>query len=329
MFGKPVTMSMMPILYMMLKFLRIKTVSTIHTTIFPDALSNDAMGDLLPIASWIPKTFVEFGLHVVYGSACRLSDAVIVHQRSHKTKLTHYYKINAAKIEFIPHGVGQTEVIATPESLSRWRSTIGNKKAVLYFGYLSPRKGIDYLIDAFEEFSKKNPEWILILAGGISKEFYRPYFDHIQDTVSLRGLSHDVLMTGFVPEGDADALYRLCHIVILPYTQVVGNASACNLAIGYRKPIIATNLSPFSEEIEDGRHGVLCQPQNSQQILGAMEKLCCDPELYMKICANLERLEASRDWQSLANKSLRLYDAVLTGRSDRILSLTLRDSTLG
>jgi len=182
----------------------------------------------------------------------------------------------------------------------------------LYFGYLSPRKGIDYLIDAFEEFSKQRPEWILILAGGISKAFYVPYFDHIKDAISGRGLSNRILMTGFVPEGDADALYRLCDFVVLPYTQVVGNASACNLAIGYRKPIIASNLSPFSEEIEDGRHGILCPPQDSNQILGALEKLSCETGLYMKICANLQQLSGSRDWRTIANESLGLYNLVLT-----------------
>ena len=314
MFGKPVTMSMVPILYLFLKFLRLRTISTIHTTIFPDALSNDSIGDLLPISSWIPKTVVEFGLHLVYGSACRLSDAVIVHQRSQKVKLWRYYKINTSKIAFIPHGVGQTELLATPESLSHWISIIGNRRAVLYFGYLSPRKGIDYLIDAFEEFSRRKPGWVLILAGGISKEFYIPYFDHIKDTISRRGLSNSILLTGFVPEGDADALYRLCDFVVLPYTQVVGNASACNLAMGYRKPIIASNLSPFSEEIEDGRHGILCPPQDSRQILGALEKLSSNREFYMRICANLQRLETSRGWETIAKESLRLYNSVLSER---------------
>ncbi len=186
MFGKPVTMSLVPILYLFLKLLRIRTVSTIHTTIFPDSLLNDSVGELLPIASWIPKTIVEFGLHIIYGPACRLSDAVIVHQRSHKVKLHRYYKIRDAKIAFIPHGVGHTEYLATEESLLHWTSKIGNRKAVLYFGYLSPRKGIDHLIDAFEQFAKQRPDWILIIAGGISKKFYRPYFEHIKDTIGCR-----------------------------------------------------------------------------------------------------------------------------------------------
>ncbi len=315
MFGKPVTMSLLPILYLFLKFLHVRTVSTLHTTIFPDSLSNDSIGDLLPIASWIPKIAVEFGLHIVYGSACRLSDAVIVHQKSHKTKLQTYYKINAAKIAFIPHGVGHTEHVATGESLSRWASIIGSKKMALYFGYLSPRKGIDYLIDAFEEFSRERPGWILILAGGISKEFYLPYSHHIKNAISQKGLSNKIVMTGFVPEGDADALFRLCDFVVLPYTQVVGNASACNLAIGYGKPIIASNISPFSEEIENGQHGILCRPQDSREILGAMEKLSSDDEFYRKTCTNLEGLHAQRDWLTVAHESLRLYEAILTGRN--------------
>jgi len=312
MFGKPVTMSLVPILYLFLKFLRVRIVSTIHTTIFPDSLADDSIGELLPIASWIPKFVVEFGLHVVYGSACRLSDVVVVHQKSHRKKLQRYYKVSAEKISFIPHGVGHTEYMATPESLSHWTSIVRNKRLALYFGYLSPRKGIGYLVEAFEKFSKQRPEWILVLAGGISKGFYLPYFHHIKNTISEKGLGNKILMTGFVPEGDADALFRLCDFVVLPYTIVVGNASACNLAIGYRKPIIASNLSPFSEEIEDGQHGILCRPKDSSQILGAMERLSCDTGFYVKTCKNLRGLEASRDWKAVAHESLRLYKEILT-----------------
>ncbi len=311
MFGKPATMSLVPILYLFLKLLRVRIVSTIHTTIFPDSLSSDSIGELLPIASWIPKMVIEFGLHIVYGSACRLSDSVIVHQRSHKVKLQRYYRIGDSKIAFIPHGVGRTEFLANEESLLRWTSIIGDRRAMLYFGYVSPRKGIDYLITAFQEFSKQRLGWVLILAGGISKEFYRPYFQHIKDVINHSGLSDRILMTGFVPEGDADALFRLCEFVVLPYTQIVGNASACNLAMGYWKPIIASNMSPFSEEIVDGRHGILCTPQDSHQILGAFEKLSADPELCTRISENLQGLEASRDWERVADNSLKLYKSIL------------------
>src|SRR5437773_1151644 len=311
MFGKPATMAIVPLLYLFLKFLRVKTVSTIHSTVFPDSLSNGSIKELLPIASWIPRTIIAMGLHIVYGPACRLSNIVLVHQRSHKTKLLTYYRINENKVNFVPHGVGLTEYRATRESLSRWKSTIGKRRVVLYFGYLSPRKGIDYLLEAFERFSKEEPEWLLILAGGLSKKYYMPYFEHIKASISHRNLTDRILMTGFISEGDADAVYRLCDFVVLPYTIVVGNASACNLAMGYGKPIIASNLSPLSEEIEDGKHGILCYPKDSNQILEAMEKLSRDAKLYDEMRMNLEGIKASRDWPAIAQRTYRLYESVV------------------
>jgi glycosyltransferase involved in cell wall biosynthesis len=312
MFGKPATMTIMPLLYFFLRFLRVKTVSTIHSTIFPDALSDGSIEELLPIAAWIPRIVVEVGLHLVYGPACRLSNLVIVHQRSQKTKLQRFYRIKANKIAFIPHGVGRTEYPATQDSLSRWKATIGNRRVALYFGYVSPRKGLDYLLDAFEKFSSLNPEWMLILAGGLSKEYYRPYFDHIRASISDKNLKDRVLMTGFVPETEADALFLLCDLVVLPYTHVVGNASACNLAMGYGKPIVATNISPFPEEITDGRDGILCSPQNSGEILGAMEKLSSDTTLYNEMCKNVQAISASRDWEAIARWTHSLYESILS-----------------
>jgi len=315
MFGKPATMSMVPLLYLFLRLLRVKIVSTIHSTIFPDSLSDGSVGELLPIASWIPTIVVEVGLHLVYGPACRLSNLVIVHQQSQKKKLQRYYRINADKVAFIPHGVGRTEYAASEDSLSRWKSTIRNRRVALYFGYLSPRKGIDYLLDAFEKFSTKEPQWMLIVAGGFSKDYFRPYFERIKESISTKNLKDRILMTGFLPEGDADAVFRLCDLVVLPYTHVVGNASACNLAMGYGKPIIATNISPFPEEIVSGRDGILCFPEDAGQILAAMEKLANDTQLYADMCRNVQAICTSRDWDAIARCTHRLYESAIAGNN--------------
>jgi len=315
MFGNPLTLSLAPLLYVFLKFLRVGVVTTLHSLLFPDSLSKESIGELLPSASRMPRILVEVGLHIVYGSACGFSNIVIVHQQSHKKKLEAYYGISGAKISFIPHGVGPTEYVADQELLSAWRSKFGTTRIMLYLGYISPRKGIEYLIDAFESFSKQKPDWILVLAGGLSKKYYEPYRKRIVNIISDRKMNDKIVMTGFVPESDADALYRLCDFVVLPYTQVVGNASACNLAMAYGKPIIASNLSPFLEKIEALEHGILCPPRDPARILDTMERLSSDPGLYGNISHNLERLRKMRDWERVALQTGRLYAMALNSRS--------------
>src|SRR5207249_3152777 len=247
------------------------------------------------------------------GYALGLSSLVIVHQQSHKIKLERCYRIGGPKISFIPHGVGPTEYAASPETISVWRSKFEHSRVMLYLGYVSPRKGIEYLIDAFEAFTKVRPEWRLVLAGGLSKTYYESYRKRIMDTIRQKGLIDKVVMTGFVPERDADALYRLCEFVVLPYIQEVGNASACNLAMGYGKPIIASNLSPFPEEIENLKEGILCPPRDSVRLLEAMENLCSDPRLYGEITANLGRLGKTRNWETVAYGTEKLYAIALNG----------------
>ncbi len=131
MFGSPLTLTLSPLLYMFLKLLRVRLVTTLHSLVFPDALSKDSIRALSPSTSWMPKTIVEIGLHVVYGSACRLSDLVIVHQQSQKEKLEKYYHIRGPKIALVPHGVGPTEYVADQESLSGWRSKLDQRRLML------------------------------------------------------------------------------------------------------------------------------------------------------------------------------------------------------
>jgi glycosyltransferase involved in cell wall biosynthesis len=316
-FGDPLALSLAPVLYIFLKLLRVKVVTTLHSMVFPDSLSRDSIGDLLPAFSRIPKILVELGLRMTYSCACGFSNLVIVHQQSHKRKLEKYYQIGGSKISFVPHGVGPTEYASSQESFSTWRTKFGHARVMLYLGYISPRKGIEYLIDAFEAFTRRRPEWTLVLAGGLSKRYYEPYRKRIVDAITGKGLNDKVVMTGFVPESDADALYRLCDIVVLPYTQVVGNASACNLAMAYGKPIIATNLSPFPEEIENFQQGLLCPPRDSAELLAAMEKLCSDERLYTYMSNNLARLGKMRDWAVVASETQRLYALTLQGGNYR------------
>src|SRR2546428_5155723 len=149
-FGNSISLSLSPLLYILLKLLRVRVVTTLHSLVFPDSLSRDALADLLPNASRIPLILIAVGLRIIYGSACGLSDIVIVHQQSHKKKLQTQYGIQESKISYIPHGVGPTEFTANEASLSNWRSKFGSCQFMLYLGYVSPRKGLEYLIEAFE-----------------------------------------------------------------------------------------------------------------------------------------------------------------------------------
>ncbi len=83
--------------------------------------------------------------------------------------------------------------------------------------------------------------------------------------------------------------------------------------MGYAKPIIASDMSPFSEEIEHLRHGILFPPKDSTRLRDAIERLSLDSKLCEDIRANLEELGKKRSWEAVASQTGELYSAILNG----------------
>ena len=67
------------------------------------------------------------------------------------------------KVVVIPHAVEQKQVLDKNESKQKLGLDL-NQKYILYFGYISPYKGIDKFIENYP----KDTDYKLIVAGGIN-----------------------------------------------------------------------------------------------------------------------------------------------------------------
>lgn len=126
-----------------------------------------------------------------------------------------------------------------------------------------PAKGLEYLIEAAENF-KENEEIVFIIIGdGLE----RP---HLEKLIAEKGLGKRVLLLGRWPEA-----YRILpafDIFILPsvkegFPWVVIEAMAAKL------PVIATGVGAVPEILEDNRNGLLVEPAHSEQIAAKIQWL--------------------------------------------------------
>jgi glycosyltransferase involved in cell wall biosynthesis len=81
------------------------------------------------------------------------------------------------------------------------------------FGFITPAKRIEQVLEAFEEFAAEAPEARLILAGGHVPQY------PVEELIEARGLTGRVIMPGYVPWEKL-----MCYMV------------ACDLALAYRWP---------------------------------------------------------------------------------------------
>lgn len=120
-----------------------------------------------------------------------------------------------------------------------------DKKIVLFFGLIRKYKGLDMLLDAFNEL-KSQPDINLVIAG----EFYedkQPYLDlitkyQIQDQV--------ILHSKFIANEDVKLYFSAADMVALPY-RTATQSGVTQVSFHFEVPTLVTNVGGLGEIIPD------------------------------------------------------------------------------
>ena len=164
-----------------------------------------------------------------------------------------------------------------------------NEKIILYVGRITREKGIYELIDAFEVLLKKQPEATLVLVGPIEADM-GPEFE---PSVKKR-CTNKVLFTGFSIE--PERYMAIADIFCLPsYREGFGTVVIEAGSMGL--PVIGTKIYGLTDAIIDGETGILVTPQNSLELVTALERLINDDELRFKMGENA-KARARNDFDS-------------------------------
>jgi glycosyltransferase involved in cell wall biosynthesis len=151
---------------------------------------------------------------------------------------------------------------------SEFKKSLGFSKSdiiLLFFGYVRKYKGLRILIDAIPEVIKKKSNVKLLIVG----EFYDSsgkYFKQIED----QNLKENVkIIEKFVPNEDVGNYYSISDIVILPYLEGT-QSGVLNIAYGFRKPVIVTNVGGLAEDVDEEKTGFITEPENTQALVKAI-----------------------------------------------------------
>lgn len=134
-------------------------------------------------------------------------------------------------------------------------------KVLLFFGYVRKYKGLDLLIDAFPGIKSSITNAKLLIVG----EFYDSPEFYIDKIKKLGIVKDTVVVNKFVPNEDVGKYYKASDLVILPYRSAT-QSGILNVAYGFSKPVIVTNVGGLSEFVEDKKTGIIIKPDSTQEI---------------------------------------------------------------
>jgi glycosyltransferase involved in cell wall biosynthesis len=197
--------------------------------------------------------------------------------------------LDPERIEVIYSGVPEVYFGAQPRPAER--------PYVLFVGTLEPRKNIDTLLDAWENFRLRG-DFDLIIAGasGWAGE---------KTLARLAARPKGVRYLGYVPEDELPGLTAGASAFIYPSLyEGFGFPVAQAMAAGV--PVITSNTSCLPEIAGGG--ALLVDPRSAAEIQSAMDKLLTSPELRLELgAAGMARARREYRWKVCARKSLEFF----------------------
>jgi phosphatidylinositol alpha-mannosyltransferase len=180
------------------------------------------------------------------------------------------------------------------------------KLNILFVGRLEKRKGLSYLLDAFERIKEEMPDSRLIIVGPGTR-LRRRY----EKRVAKHGLK-DVVFVGFASYEELPRYYQSADIFCAPATGSESFGIVLLEAMALSKPVVASNIEGYAGVVSDGVDGMLVPPKDSQSLARALTTLLNDESLRQKMGEQGRAKALNYGWESIAGHILDYYKRVLS-----------------
>ncbi|MGO8837361.1 MAG: glycosyltransferase family 4 protein [Limisphaerales bacterium] len=248
----------------------------------------------------------RFSLRIQY----HLAHHIFVHTERMKNDLTTDFALPAERVSVIPFGINNT-LPRTGINGQQAKQALGvndGQKIMLFFGRITPYKGLEYLIAALAEISKINPHYRLIIAGPIKN--CNGYWNQIQEAIESKGMRNQVIeRIGFIPDDKVEQFFKAADVAILPYTDIF-QSGVLFLAYSFGVPVIVTDVGSLKEDIIEGKTGFVSRARDSHDLAKTIEAYFSS-ELFKKPEQRQREIQAYANdrysWKKVAERTKQVY----------------------
>ena len=204
--------------------------------------------------------------------------------------------------------------------LKKWDHTIfekfnlKGKKYIIHYGTLSYLKGIHIVEQIAKKFLCQHKNYHIVLSGN-NCELYKENNSIVRaDELVKRSageFSDRVIYAGRLVREQLYPLIQNAELCLLP-SRIENLSNACIEAMAMGKIVVATDGASYEQLIDDGISGFLCQRDNSDSFLKAINKVL-DMSVEEKEQMELKAIEVTKrlEPQSIYQQYLNLYKKVI------------------
>ncbi len=214
------------------------------------------------------------------------ADYCMVANREAAGFLQLHHHLDANRVSYIPNGVGagffQTRRYDTPP------------QRLLFAGTWLDRKGIRYLVEAFEELGKSFPDLRLTVAGCIVNEAaVRHSFPAL--------LQPRIDVLPFVPAAEMPGVYAEHDVFVFP--SLVEGMPLCLLeAMASGMPVVTTDTCGMADVVEHEHNGLLVKPADATRLAQSVARLLSCRELRERLGRAAQESMRLYTWDRIAGR---------------------------
>ncbi len=197
---------------------------------------NMLSGHLNLVKNSFKSQFLNLALRFYYKSLSFLSTKIIVLDQTLKKRLSSFISKRKIITTILP--VSPYDGHLTKEEAKEKLGIDQKEKVLLYFGFLTWYKGVDWLIETFNQIKQTKVKIRLVLAGGPSYTLAnQPYYQNFyRQLVTIAKQNPLITITGFVADKDLVYYFRASEALIMPYRGLMGASGVLTQAINFQLP---------------------------------------------------------------------------------------------
>lgn len=252
---------------------------------------------------------------VSLGVQYRLADHIFVHSEGMKRELCGDFSVGSDAVSVIT--IGRNNSVADTALTSRdAKQRLGirdDDRAVLFFGHIGPYKGLEFLVDAFQQLAAGNPDYRLMIVGKCDPGCEN-YWREVHEAIRSHSSGGRVIQRiEFVPDAETEVYFKAADVLVLPYTHV---SQSGVLITGYRfgLPAIASDVGSFPQDIIEGRTGLLCRPGDPADLARTIEKYF-QSDLFEELGTRRKEIREYADgrysWDAVSRVTRTVYQELL------------------
>ncbi len=249
-------------------------------------------------------------LRIQYG----LAEHLFVHTATMKDELVKQFGVPGSKVSVIPLGINNFAP-KTPLSSSDAKRRLGiceSERSILFFGRITPYKGLEYLVSAYRRLLAQGNNCRLIIAGWVNcrESYWRSIREDLRPDVEKGRV---LLRAEFISEDETEVYFKAADVLVLPYRHIY-QSGVLSLGYSFGLPALVADVGSLKDEIVEGETGFVFRPEDSADLTRALERYFAS-DLYANLCTRRQAIKdyaaARHSWDVVSHMTLRVYSGLI------------------